>query len=88
MGLSVTGMVAAIEAAFAYEWGQAKPGVPVPEAGKEDRDLLFAAIARGVLKHLQAEQSETMNTITLSDGSVDRHQYTVDALTLNISIDR
>lgn len=45
-------MAEAMEEAFAAEW-QAVKGVPVPETGREDRQLLMAAIAQGVVRHLK-----------------------------------
>ena len=88
MPLSVTDMVAAIEAAFTYEWNVAKPGIPLPDVGKEDRALLFTAIARGILNHLLSQQDTVAKDITLSDSVITSHKYTVNKLTFNITIDK
>ena len=44
-------MALAMENAMEALW-QAEKGEPLPEAGSEDRRLLFAAIAQGVVRHL------------------------------------
>ena len=41
-----------IENAFKMEWLMAK-GEPLPEAGADDRRLLFAALAQGILNYLK-----------------------------------
>ena len=45
-------MAQAIEEAFEDEWTAVKK-TPMVQQGLEDRRILFAAIARGVLKHLK-----------------------------------
>ncbi len=45
-------MAAAMEEAFQEEWLKAK-STSLPEAGEEDRKILFAAISRGVVEHLK-----------------------------------
>lgn len=45
-------LAAAIENALADEY-QAAKGQALPSAGQVDRRMLFAAIAQGVVKHLQ-----------------------------------
>jgi hypothetical protein len=50
-------MTDTIEAAYAAEWKKVKPN-PLPDAGKDDRRLLFAGVARGVLQYLSEHQNE------------------------------
>lgn len=50
-------MAKAMEDAFQAEWSAVKD-IELGDAGEEDRKILFAAIAQGVVKHLQ----EKINT--------------------------
>lgn len=52
-------MAEAMEQAFQAEWMAAK-GKALPDAGKDDREILFAAIAQGVLGHLQQHINEAL----------------------------
>jgi hypothetical protein len=52
---SLTG---AIDAAFDAEWGSARPGDALGTVGRNDRRVLFAAVARGVLAYLHAHKDE------------------------------
>jgi len=53
-----TGSLAeSIENAFKLEWLVAK-GEPLPDAGAEDRRLLFAALAQGILNYLKDNDSD------------------------------
>jgi hypothetical protein len=45
-------MAKAIESAFETEWENVK-GKPLSESAKEERRILFVAIAQGVVKHLK-----------------------------------
>ncbi len=45
-------MAEAIDEAFREEW-QVEMGTPLLEAGTRERQVLFAAIARGVVRHLE-----------------------------------
>jgi len=47
-------MAAAMESAFQTYWQSVK-GTPLPDAGLEDRKILFIAIARGVVQHLREQ---------------------------------
>lgn len=76
-------MAAAIEAAMAAEWQTVK-GFPLSDTGKEDRHILFVAIARGVLGYLQANQNSVITSITLQDGAAAPVNYGVTALDLNV----
>lgn len=54
-------MAAAIESAMDDEWQHAY-GEALPELGRDDRLILFKAIARGVLGYLAAHQSDIGTT--------------------------
>lgn len=45
-------MTQAMEEALAAAWQEVK-GTALPTAGREDRQLLFTAIAQGVVRHLK-----------------------------------
>jgi hypothetical protein len=73
-------MAEAIEQALQAEW-QAVKGSALTTEGQEDRRLLFAAIATGILSYLETHQNELINTITLGSSS----SQSVTGLDLNIS---
>ncbi len=75
-------MAEAMEQALAREW-QALKGADLPAEGRDDRRLLFAAIATGVLSYLKAHQAEVLNTITLEIGGAQA-PHAVTNLDLNI----
>jgi hypothetical protein len=58
------GMAAAIEQAFGDELA-ARKGTVLPDASAEERRMLFAAIARGVLGYLHDNES----AMTIWDGT-------------------
>ena len=73
-------MAKAIADAFESEWVALK-GTTLPEAGKEDRQMLFAAIAQGVVNYLRDNINDSLqidvsvtqqggNQITSSTSSV------------------
>ena len=68
MALTPSDMTDAIEKGYETEWASAKPN-PLPDAGKEDRRLLFAGIARGLLQYLSDHQGEFLTAITTQDQS-------------------
>jgi len=57
-----TGMADAIEDAFQSEWFTAK-GTHLSDHGKDDRGILFSAIAQGVVKYL-SDNVEDIFTVT------------------------
>ncbi len=59
-------------------------GIPLPETGQEDRRMMFLAIARGLLRHLQQEEDYALTDITLGNGFTAT--YIVSGITLNITI--
>lgn len=55
----INSMAQAMEDAFFSEWNKAK-GIPLPaEVGQEDRMILFAAIAQGVVQHFKDEAGDS-----------------------------
>lgn len=69
-------MAQAMDQAFHNQWQTAK-GEPLPGAGEQDRQLLFAAIAQGLVQHLkqhandafqiEVQVSQTGDVLALSD---------------------
>lgn len=60
-------LAASIEQALADEW-QAVKGQALPGDGRDDRRMLFVAIAQGVLRYLKAHQNDMLGSITLDPG--------------------
>jgi len=68
-------MAAAIEQAMQDEWLVVK-GHPLPgPAGEVDRQILFVAVARGVLRYLHEHRTEIATTAVLGDVA---HEHTLD----------
>jgi hypothetical protein len=64
-------------------------GVDMPDVGKEDRRMLFCAIARGVLKYLNDHAPELIKKVTVKHqgtGSSDNWIHTVSGLDLDIDV--
>ena len=72
-------MAEAMEKAMEQEW-QAFKGQPLPDAGKDERRILFTSVSMGVLNYLKQHQNEILNTITL-EGTGLSH---VTALDVNV----
>ena len=85
MSLDAVSLTEAIVSAFEKEWAAAK-GSPLPAVGKEDRRLMFAAVARGILEYLEAHQNEFFNTITFEEPPGQTVTRKVTEVDLNISI--
>lgn len=66
MALQPGALTNAIESAYEAEWAKAKPN-PLPEAGKDDRKLLFAGVARGILQYLSDHHNELITAIKAQD---------------------
>jgi hypothetical protein len=61
------GMAAAIDAAMQEEW-QIAHGSPLPGgAGELDRKILFAAVAKGVLRYLYAHRADLVTDVVHDD---------------------
>jgi len=68
-------MAQAIEDAMQDEWRHYHGGESLPDQGKQDRLIMFKAVARGVLGYL--EQHESDIGTTSSDGGVT-HTHDLD----------
>ena len=73
-----------IEAEYAEE-GQDAKGAPQSAEGAEDRRILFAAVARGLLAYLDAAGDDALSELSVKEASVDR-TLTVTKTTWDISI--
>jgi hypothetical protein len=71
------GMAAAIEQAFADELS-ARKGTQLPDASAEERRMLFAAIARGVLGYLNDNEAN-LNIVIGSDTYPLQISYTAES---------
>lgn len=71
-------MTGEIEAAMREEWRAAKdqelPGGP----GEEDRRILFAAVAKGVLRYLYAHRDDLITDNERDDSNGHRHHMAFD----------
>ena len=83
MSLKPSELTGAMQTAFAEEWQLVKGGSP-PGAGTEDRRLLFAAVARGLLQYLSDHENELLTRITFEDSGQDRKSRTVVEARLDI----
>jgi hypothetical protein len=74
-------MAEAIETAFNTEWNNNKE---TPPASSDDRKILFAAIAQGILNYLKDNQNNMINSITFIDTTTNIETIeTVSQLDLN-----
>jgi hypothetical protein len=64
MALVASEMTNTMQEAMTKEWEATREG-SLPDIGKEDRRLLFAAVARGLLEYLKANESELLQSITI-----------------------
>jgi hypothetical protein len=78
-------MTDAIEAAYKTEWGKVKSN-PLPDAGKDDRRLIFAGVARGILQYLHDHQSELLTTLKTQDDSGVQYNFQVSETDLGINV--
>ena len=77
----------AIEEAMADAFQKVK-GYRCPNAGADDRRLLFVAIARGVIKYLEAHQNDVLASVTIRHTIGPSVTHTVSNVDLNITIDK
>ncbi len=68
-----------IEQAMREEWFAAR-GAPLPTdgPGAQDRRILFAAVAKGVLRYLHAHRADLITSTAIDDGSGLNHRHTAD----------
>jgi hypothetical protein len=84
VALTPGALTKAIEDAYKTEWGKAKPN-PLPDAGADDRRLLFAGVARGILEYLKNNPTEILSSIqTQDEGGV---QATFQVLETDFNVD-
>jgi hypothetical protein len=86
MSLKASELTDKIDAAFADEWRKTKP-IPLPSAGAEDRRLLFAAVAHGVLAYLKENDDEIFKTLSLRIPGGATTNYDVTAAELDLAAD-
>jgi hypothetical protein len=87
MALELSALTDSIDKAFGTEWKKSKGG-DAPDAGKDDRRLMFAAVARGILEYLSAQQNDFIASLTLTDTAGNASvTYNASATALNISVD-
>lgn len=69
-------LAAYIDTAMQNEW-QARKGERLPETGPgvEDRRILFAAIAQGVMKFLADHAGDLVTTEASGDGGLTTHRH-------------
>ncbi len=71
-------LAGAIDAAMPEEW-QAAKGQPLPGGpGEQDRHILFAAIAKGVLRYLHDHRGDLQTTQVKDTSSGHRHELDFD----------
>jgi hypothetical protein len=66
-------MAQEIEDAFIAEWNAVK-GTPLPDNAEQDRKIMFAAVAQGVLNYLHAHRDDMPTT----QNSDHRHDMDFD----------
>lgn len=72
-------MAEAMEQAFRHEWGLVKD-IPIPNAGEQDRKIMFAAIAQGVLDYLYSHRTDipTTRVHDESGGHIHTLNFTIE----------
>ncbi len=72
-------MTALIEQAMQEEWLAAR-GEPLPADGPGaiDRRVLFAAVAKGVLRYLHEHRDDLLTSLMVDDGSGLNHRHEAD----------
>ena len=69
-------MAQAIETEYEAIWNSLKEQ-PLPNEGREDRRMLFVAIARGVMKHLEQNVDDGI-VVTYDSGTLSGIRANVD----------
>lgn len=72
-------MAEAMEQAFRSEWASVKD-IPLPSAGEQDRKIMFAAIAKGVLNYLYSHRNDipTTNQYDTTSGHTHTLNFTIE----------
>jgi hypothetical protein len=76
VSLNPSELIEAMENAFAQAW-QVSRGSALPQAGAEDRRLLFEGVARGLLQFIDGHQKEVLTEITFQEAGEDAQAHTV-----------
>jgi hypothetical protein len=84
MPLTADALAARIETDFRTLWQQRRGVDPGPDAASE-RELLFLAVARGVLNYLESEQNQMFNTIRLQPQGSSTTAVTYRVLELDLN---
>jgi hypothetical protein len=71
-------MAEMIEAAMQEEWALANGGSTLPAAGRKDRLVMFAAVAKGVLRYLHKHQLFIDTTVVSDQPGGHLHQLSFD----------
>jgi hypothetical protein len=71
-------MAETIEAAMQEEWAMANDGSTLPASGEKDRLVMFAAIAKGVLRYLHKHQLFIDTTVVSDQPGGHQHRLSFD----------
>lgn len=71
-------MTGAIDAAMREEWRDAKNQDLPAGLGEEDRRILFAAIAKGVLRYLHAHRDDLVTQVVADNPGGHSHRLAFD----------
>lgn len=85
MPLKPDDLAAAIETAFEQAWPKIK-GTPLPPADPKDRQVLFVAVARGLLTYLQSHPKDIINKMVMDDPIDGTLTYTVQEVDVNADL--
>ena len=66
-----------IDKAMQAAWPTAFPGQSLPEQGRRDRQVLFVAIANGVLGYLH-DHLGALETNVVKDDAINGHEHHLD----------
>jgi hypothetical protein len=80
--LTPSALTARIEAEFETVWERSRG--PLSSAGADDRRLLFAAVAGGVLAYLKANEDWVIDSLRVREAGGDERTLTVTDATLDI----
>jgi hypothetical protein len=81
--LTAQGLTDRIEQEFADVYARAK-GASLPGTGGDDRRMLFAAVAGGVLAYLKANEDAVIDSLTVQEAGLDKKTLSVVEASLDI----
>jgi hypothetical protein len=81
--LTAQALTARIEDEFATVYAQTK-GAPLPGGGAEDRRMLFASVAGGVLAYLKANEDSVIDSLKVKEAGLDERTLDVVEASLDI----